>query len=242
MSRESHTKRSAHKNMKTTLRIIFGLSLLAISNPTYCDVIYSGLLNSKFVSNEFDLNSDGIADFLFSNLAIGTPEGGAESGYIHIRPRNENLIIAGTEYTAINEIIMVEDQLPLGYSWNNNLNGVPYFSTWNKSIIISPLSSGALPDTLLPIEPIESVRWEGPFGETRSSYVGVRFESDVGFHNGWVNISSTDTYGAQIVDWAYESSPDIGIIIGVIPEPSTVGLLGCSALYLLINTNKRKYG
>ena len=137
---------------------------------------------------------------------------------------------------------MVKDHLTSGYGWNNNLSGVPYFSTWNKSVIITPLSSETFPDNSFPIEPIETLRWEGPFGQTRSSYIGVQFESDAGIHNGWVKISSVDTYGAQIDEWAYESAPGNGITVGVIPEPSTIGLLSCSALYLLINRNKRKYG
>jgi len=66
--------------------------------------------------------------------------------------------------------------------------------------------------------------WVGP---ERHGYFGVEFDIGGSTHYGWVYLDNTfaGLGGGDIIEWAYESTPDIGIIAGVIPEPTTVALL-----------------
>jgi hypothetical protein len=60
--------------------------------------------------------------------------------------------------------------------------------------------------------------------------VGFRFlnEGDGLTHYGWLRMSLAGALDGQprsIVDYAYESTPDLGIGAGVIPEPASASLL-----------------
>lgn len=66
----------------------------------------------------------------------------------------------------------------------------------------------------------------GPWCGVQNGYLGVRFQGDDGSHYGWLRISASgDIPTATVHDWAYETSPGVGISAGVVPEPSTIVLL-----------------
>ena len=53
---------------------------------------------------------------------------------------------------------------------------------------------------------------------------------------GWVRLSTGigDVYSSYILhDWAYESQPGVGIVAGVVPEPSTWALFLCGTITML---------
>ncbi len=68
----------------------------------------------------------------------------------------------------------------------------------------------------------------------RQRYFGVQFDIDGATHYGWVYLDNTfaGLGGGDIIEWAYESTPDTGIIAGVIPEPSSCLLLLLGAAFL----------
>ena len=72
--------------------------------------------------------------------------------------------------------------------------------------------------------------------------LGLRFESGDGTHYGFMQFEpDRDTPGGWITGWAYESTPDIPIMVQSIPEPTTIALLGGSAALLCHrNGNTRK--
>ncbi len=49
---------------------------------------------------------------------------------------------------------------------------------------------------------------------------------------GWFRLSVDTVTGGQIVDWAYETTPAIGIAAAAVPEPSALGCLALGALGL----------
>jgi len=78
--------------------------------------------------------------------------------------------------------------------------------------------------------------WEGTSG---IAYAGVTFTQGSDLHTGWVRLSYDDaTNSLTVLDFAYETTPDTGIFIGAIPEPST-SLLAVLSGSLLCARRKR---
>ncbi|QDU70467.1 PEP-CTERM sorting domain-containing protein [Mucisphaera calidilacus] len=64
----------------------------------------------------------------------------------------------------------------------------------------------------------------------QGNYIGYRFEIDGNTHYGWVQVDVTDNLiNAIITGYAYESTPDTGIVAGAIPEPTSLALLAAGA-------------
>jgi hypothetical protein len=55
-------------------------------------------------------------------------------------------------------------------------------------------------------------------------FVGLEFESTDGTHYGWLDIEGVANGGSYLIvhGWAYETTPNISIIAGAIPEPSSM--------------------
>lgn len=74
-------------------------------------------------------------------------------------------------------------------------------------------------------------------GEFRNltGYAGLLFMDEDAVFYGWMQVSITNYNNsyitATLIDWAYESTPGVGIRAGVIPEPTVCALLlaGCAA-------------
>lgn len=55
--------------------------------------------------------------------------------------------------------------------------------------------------------------------------MGVHFAAADGMHYGWVRIDAPSfEAGGVILDWAYETRPDVAILASAVPEPH-VGVL-----------------
>lgn len=64
--------------------------------------------------------------------------------------------------------------------------------------------------------------------QQKPPYVAVRFKRNGEWHYGWVQVTSWLDSMGFINGWAYESEPNTPIVIGVIPEPSSLLLAMCS--------------
>ena len=65
-------------------------------------------------------------------------------------------------------------------------------------------------------------------------YLGAEFDIAGNTHYGWLEIRSRD--GIPFIDvlsWAYESEPGVGILAGAIPEPSAAAMLLAASLLAL---------
>ena len=71
-------------------------------------------------------------------------------------------------------------------------------------------------------------------------YMGVRFQGDAGMLYGWMEISlaSEMPLDMTIHSWAYNSVPGEGLVAGVVPEPSSIALLLCGCITLLVRLRR----
>ena len=62
----------------------------------------------------------------------------------------------------------------------------------------------------------------------QTTYVGFDLDYDSSHHYGWMRLSNPSPFIAgEILDWAYETSPNTSILAGAVPEPSCVSLMVC---------------
>lgn len=81
-----------------------------------------------------------------------------------------------------------------------------------------------------------SAGWSVSGGPSSSGYVGLRFDDGAGTVNyGWAEITLSNPSPTQTVTlnrYVVETTPDQGVITGVVPEPSTLSLLALGAIGL----------
>ncbi len=123
--------------------------------------------------------------------------------------------------------------------WNSGVG-------WRNDPLDTLVSSYS--DSLL-IPPAPQLLSGGLFEFGTTAHAGMRFEVDGETHYGWVLINEVDPNpeddpsfeptglvgAAFVVEYAYETEPDTPIVI---PEPSTVGLLGVGALALWLRRRR----
>jgi len=80
----------------------------------------------------------------------------------------------------------------------------------------------------------------GNFAGLSSAYIGFDLVDNGNNYYGWIQVSNplNDVYG-DIVDWAYQSSPNTFITAGVVPEPSIFALLTLSGIVVGLLRQKR---
>ncbi|RYD47252.1 MAG: PEP-CTERM sorting domain-containing protein [Verrucomicrobiaceae bacterium] len=82
---------------------------------------------------------------------------------------------------------------------------------------------------------------------TGTAFAGLVFDPvspnvspEDGLLHAWVRIAYDDTNNTvTLVDFAYEDTPNAGIIAGAVPEPSAVGLAGLGALAMAFRRQRR---
>lgn len=128
------------------------------------------------------------------------------------------------------------------YSSGGNLRAYTDFTASKSGIVyrygtdrnvVDLLVAGTLIDNSQPFGNYTRMVQSGGEWQNTNGFVGIVFSNTPSstLHYGWVRFNTTGVGGfpATVVDWAYESTPGVGIIAGTIPEPSTVAL-GCLAL------------
>ena len=79
--------------------------------------------------------------------------------------------------------------------------------------------------------------------ESGTGYFGLRFYIDDNIHYGWVMMDFTEfgTAGGNIVGWGYETDPNIPIMAGVVPEPTTIVLVFTGVIGMLLSRAKKRF-
>ena len=137
--------------------------------------------------------------------------------------------IVGTIVTLGNEDLLKLDTIPSGQVIDSAL---AYINTSTPSVFpgasINVLVSGILGTTI------------GDFQANQSGYIGVKFDISGSTHYGWIRVMpSLDGTYCTILDYAYESTPNTGIIAGDFGS----GFIGMNELFnnISLSQNNRAF-
>lgn len=72
-------------------------------------------------------------------------------------------------------------------------------------------------------------------------YLGLRILIGKELHFGWMKIRIREDHSLHLVDWAYESQPEKGILVGYVPEPQ-VPFAGIVARALGLRSRRMRNG
>jgi hypothetical protein len=207
--------------MLTVGSLAFGQGIVYVSpqQPVY----YSGIVPDT-LDFPIDINGDGIADFILesrvdescvliplgNNSLIGNPEPPPDLGY---------LVAALDSGTSIGPILAL---IPNAQWYNNQTDqfgnaSIGGMAGFDQQIVII-----------------------GNFTGLPSAYIGFDLLESGNNYYGWIQVSNPlqFLYG-NFVDWAYQSTPNIPISAGAVPEPSTWILLTIGTAFLVC-PKKRK--
>jgi hypothetical protein len=193
-------------------------TIIYVNQPT----TFSGILGVPW-SHDFDLDSDGVPDYRFSN----------DGAISYVSPLGSNRQIAylatppdmGSSLTPLfaGEIIASLLDPVLG-EWVDQSSP----NLGRDSMISGCLDVGCF----------------GPFAY-RTAFMGIDFVSGDGQRRfGWLRIDDTIPGGhVSLVDWAWAASPGEYIVAGAVPEPSTWALLvggGVLIVWIRRKRNERR--
>jgi PEP-CTERM motif len=177
-------------------------SALALAPEAEAAVIYSGLQNISLTPNattNLDLDGNAVNDFVAQMRSFGSSTASAR------------LFRAGANAVVSNpgSVRRLSSGATIGagqtFAFGGTLHGIYYGSPYGT--------------------------WPGGFPAATTGFAGVRFDRGGATHYGWIRIQiQNDASGLPtqmtVVDWAWESAADTAIQAGVVPEPSSLALLG----------------
>lgn len=165
------------------------------------------------VTYELDFNQDSIIDLLFESTGM----------WFDVMPPDNNSVIAGG-----NNVHALSEGTEIGPSTPTN--------QWLQGYLghLGLNSCAVLP-------PPYGVTCSGEFLGT-TAYMGVKFYISDYEHYGWVRISNPweGISGGIIMDFAYETTPGVGILAGAVPEPTTVGLLSVGVIVFIFQQRRSR--
>lgn len=224
---------------------VAGGALLA-AQPADAAIVYSGLKNLSLSDNKtvgVDLDSNGVVDFSFLNIAgrstFTTQKtfGTSTVTYTHDRNFQSNILNlggnlqnalahkgpVGIPFDPAKVKLSPGSEIPgEGMYWleGKKLNDVPLSYHAASRIFTSTMTSGTV-----------NLNKGGGAFFNKTDFLGVRFQIDNDTHFGWIqyagtpdtiitdNSTANDTLKATIVDWAYEDIPLTPIYAEQTPPP-----------------------
>lgn len=159
-----------------------------------------------------DFDNNGIADIMFRT----------HETTMYLAPLGTNEIVATSglfvdRYRPISDGSLIEPDIAAPLLWESG-----------EQTILSYMING-----------LGELVGGGSWYDVDNGYLGVSFHIDANLHYGWVRMTE-DNMTLTVHDWAYETQAGVGINAGVIPEPSTVGLLFIGIVTLLVQWERNQ--
>jgi hypothetical protein len=199
-------------------------SMLALAPTANGQVVWSGERDSILYLQDtltLDINNDAQTDFKFllNGTSSGTQWWSSTSSFHYSWNRYASgYIVSPDSNTYNNSWVQQYSGGPAGLIAGELIDaGRPYWSSTSNSNNNGKLGKGTARYFHTYNTSYFSTSYVGNFvGHDR--FVGVRFYIGTEQHYGWVRVNmSTEMDSMNIVDWAYETQPDSGIIAGGIP-------------------------
>jgi hypothetical protein len=182
-------------------------ALFAVPALARADIVYSGPVNDTVsVNNSLDLIRPGqsVPDFTITSLASG---GSIWNVFFSSTQDNQiaGFISSGSLYLTANDPNVLVD----GSSNWQDISSAAYLFTH------------------------DSFGFAGGWLDGDPHFAALSIQLPDGTHYGWARVSTVPgTASFTLLDWAYQSAPNTGILTGATPEPSTAALLAGSLALL----------
>ncbi|MEN1678076.1 MAG: PEP-CTERM sorting domain-containing protein [Planctomycetota bacterium] len=145
----------------------------------------------------------------------------------------QNAFFGGTPYQGAS--VLGSGQL---VGFNAGPNNYAYVSALTDGDEISP---GTVGPTFFGSMAFAGNNPNAQFNDAPDAFVGLSFNIGSDVHYGWVRVGVDNSIASFVVkDWAYESTPGVGIAAGQAPEPTALGLLAAGAAGLATLRSRKK--
>jgi hypothetical protein len=211
--------------------VLIGSVVGAVSGSA--EVIYHSGIGTPFSYSTLDLNGDGLVEITFiseHNSSTDLPSSSSTYGFGLRTSDTTTLARVGSTPLIFDDREAVPFELGGEATWNPKERVVP--STANNYYGVAGYSTSGYGASYT------SSDWESIFGTEEGGILGVRFTSQAGWHLGWLRFALTrrgdgTPLGVNLVDYAYESTPQAPLLAGAVPEPISAACLALGAVLVV---------
>lgn len=194
----------------TRRRVAYSLAAAATSGTAQAAIVYSGPQNIA------------INQFSFLNLNI---DGDAYSDVLL-----KNYVFGGGNYQSATVTFFPGKMVTFNSDRSN------YVTALNAGFTVDTSALGDFTGNMA----YGGAYPNAQFNNATGKFIGLQFPSGPGNYNAWVRVDVNNSAGTfNVVDWAYENVPGQSIVTGVVPEPSTLGLLAAGAAGVAVLRRRR---